>query len=168
LPPENGIVLNAGYDAQIEVMASGIEEMKKHLKAEREVEDKLTDFNPQNELEEAILAARQGVRSPEEMLDLLAKSDIYVSSKSDFQSDWSGFDPFLVAYEGETYIAVFSSLDRPDPERHQTKHILQIGASDFIKRMVPQYGLVMNPGYFAYFLVPPSALAEYRGRLAKG
>lgn len=167
LPPDNGIVLNAGFEVQMKVPPSTIAEMKGHLKEKVTDQEMLADFKPENKLEEVILAAKKGEASAEEMFSTLAESNIYVASKTEIQTDWSGFLPFLVIENGAPYIAVFSSLERPDPQKHQANHVLQISAREFIRRILPEYGIVMNPGYVVHFLMPPSGVAEYRERLTK-
>jgi hypothetical protein len=51
----------------------------------------LQEFKPENELEIAIADTRKGVRQVADLMRIIARSNLFISSKGEVQSDWSGF-----------------------------------------------------------------------------
>jgi hypothetical protein len=163
LPPGYGFILNPGYVGQFIVPPSGIAELKEDVRGMA----RLVAFKPENELEQAIMDVRQDAMDMTDMIKLLADSDIYVLSRGLIDDDWSGFDPVLFDFGSDTFIAVFSSPVRPDLHQDKAKYVLQINAREFIKRVSPTFGLVINPGYSSQFTISPSGLAKFRKELVR-
>ena len=69
----------------------------------------LQEFKPENELENAIADTRKGVRPVADLIRIIARSNLFISSKGEVQSDFSGFDPLLFEKDGHPFVAVFSS-----------------------------------------------------------
>jgi hypothetical protein len=65
----------------------------------------LEEFKPENELEYAIVDAREGVRPVADLKRLIARSNLFMSSKGEVQSDGSGFDPLLFDKDGHPFVA---------------------------------------------------------------
>jgi hypothetical protein len=70
---------------------------------------RLQEFTPENELEHAIADTKEGVRQVADLMRIIARSNLFVSSKGEVQSDGSGFDPLLFEKDGHPFVAVFSS-----------------------------------------------------------
>ena len=48
----------------------------------------LQEFKPENELENAIADTRKGVRQVADLMRIIARSNLFISSKAEVQSDW--------------------------------------------------------------------------------
>lgn len=113
----------------------------------------LSKFTPENELEVAILRAREGTCSISELMELLIESEIYVSSKTEVAQDGGGFEPLLVGERAHPLVAVFSSLSRPGLHRQMAEFVLKMKGREFFRRLPPGYGVTLNPGYETQFII---------------
>jgi SseB protein N-terminal domain len=129
---------------------------------------KLEEFVPVNELEVAIVEAKRGNMSIDALLTALADSPLYISSKTEVQSDGRGFDPLLLEESGKALVAAFSSLGRPDLHREAASYVLQMNGREFFLRLPPTYGVIVNPGYLTQLIVAPDAVSTLRAKLKAG
>lgn len=125
----------------------------------------LIDFQPENELERAIVRAKQSLSPMGELMDIVLGSNLFVSSKREVQQDGSGFDPLLLGESGNALVAAFSSLSRPGLHRHRAEYVLQMNGKDFILRLPPGYGVILNPGYVVQLIVLSNAVSELKSSL---
>ena len=125
----------------------------------------LSDFQPENEVEFAVVDTKNGVRTIDELIDIVADADLYISSKAEVQRDWSGFDPLLLEESGNPLVAAFSSPSRPSLHRDMAEYILQIKGREFLLRLPPRYGVVLNPGYITQLIISPTALSDLKNYL---
>jgi hypothetical protein len=72
----------------------------------------LQEFKPEDELENAIADTREGVRPVADLMRIIARSNLFISSKGEVQSDGSTFDPLLFEKSGSPFVAVLSSHGR--------------------------------------------------------
>ena len=128
----------------------------------------LQEFKPENELENAIADTREGVHQVADLMRIIARSNLFVSSKGEVQSDWSGFDPLLVEMDGYPMVGIFSSLSRPGLHGHVAQYLLQMNGREFFLRMPESYGVILNPGYVSQLIIPPTGVAEFRKDLKVG
>lgn len=117
-------------------------------------------FKPENALESVIIDARQGVRPITEVMDLLAQSNLYISSKTEVQADGSGFSPMLLEESGNPLVAAFTHLPRAELHSHMAEYVLQMDGRAFFLRLPPGYGVVLNPGYLAQLIIAPNAVID--------
>jgi hypothetical protein len=89
----------------------------------------LQEFKPENELENAIADTKEGVRPVADLMRIIARSNLFISSKGEVQSDWSGFDPLLFENDGHPFVAIFSS--RPGLHSGMAEYVLQMNGRDF-------------------------------------
>lgn len=120
------------------------------------------EFEPENAFESVIVNAKQGVRSHADLTKLLAQSNLYISSKGEMQQDGSGFSPLLFEEGGHPLVAAFSSLSRAERHGHMAEYVLQMNGKEFILRLPPGYGVVLNPGYSAQLIISPSGVIDIR------
>jgi hypothetical protein len=125
----------------------------------------LVDFQPENELERAILGTKQGIRTIDELMNIIAISELYVSSKRVVHQDGSGFEPLLLGQGENPLVATFSSLSRPGLHRHMAEYVLQIKGREFFLRLPPNYGVILNPGYAAQLIIPSRGISELKKQL---
>jgi hypothetical protein len=125
----------------------------------------LLPFEPQNQLEVAIVDARAGGRSIGDLIDLLVKANLYISSKREVMESGNGFEPLLLDGGGGPLIAFFSSLMRPELHRHVAKYVLQMNGREFLLRIPVNYGAILNPGYITQLIIPPESLADIQSNL---
>lgn len=128
----------------------------------------LQEFKPENELEIAIVNAKQGVRPVADLMGLIARSNLFISSKGEVQSDWSGLDPLLFEKDGHPFVAVFSALSRPGLHSRMAEYVLQMNGREFFLRMPESYGVILNPGYVSQLIIPPTGVSEFRKDLKGG
>ena len=122
----------------------------------------LQEFKPENELENAIADTKEGVRQVAYLMRIIARSNLFISSKGEVQSDWSGFEPLLFEMDGNPFVGSFSSLSRPGLHSHMAGHLLQINGREFFLRMPEGYGVILNPGYVSQLIIPPTGVSEFR------
>lgn len=120
----------------------------------------LLAFDPENELELTIASAKAGVCSMADLLSRLIESNLYVSSTSEIGQDGSGFTPLLLGETVYPLVAVFSSLSRPGIHRHMAEYVLQINGREFFKRLPPDYGIALNPGYSTQLVISADAVPK--------
>jgi hypothetical protein len=128
----------------------------------------LQEFKPENELENAIADTRKGVRPIADLMRIIARSNLFISSKGEVQADFSGFDPLLFEMDGNPFVGIFSSLSRPGLHSHVAGYLLQMNGREFFLRMPESYGVILNPGYAAQLIIPPTGVAEFRKDLNGG
>jgi hypothetical protein len=128
----------------------------------------LQEFKPENELENAIADTRKGVRQVADLMRIIARSNLFISSKGEVQSDFSGFDPLLFEMDGNPFVGIFSSLSRPGLHSHMAEYVLQMNGKEFFQRMPESYGVILNPGYVSQLIIPPAGVAEFRKDLKGG
>lgn len=122
----------------------------------------LMSFEPENDLEVAIVNAKKGHLPVDSLLAEIAESNIYVSSKAEVSKDWSGFEPLLLGEANSPLVAVFSSLSRPDLHRKMAQYVLQIKGREFFRRIPVGYGVVVNPGYVTQLIVPSDNISKLK------
>lgn len=122
----------------------------------------LMNFEPENDLELAIVNAKKGRILIDSLLAEIAESDIYVSSKAEVSKDWSGFEPLLLGEASNLLVAVFSSLSRPGLHRKVAEYVLQIKGGEFFRRIPPGYGVVVNPGYVTQLIVSSDSISNLK------
>lgn len=127
----------------------------------------LSAFEPQNDLEIAIVQAERGTLPLKDVLAKLAEVSLYISSKSEVRQDGSGFDPLLLERDGSPLVAAFSSLERPNLHADMAPFILQMNGREFFLRLPPGYGVIINPGYMPQLIIAPSAILDLKEELAK-
>ena len=128
----------------------------------------LQEFKPENELENAIADAKEGVRPIADLMRIIARSNLFISSKGEVQSDGSGFDPLLLEKDRHPFVAVFSSLSRPGLHSRMAGYVLQMNGREFFLRMPESYGVILNPGYVSQLIIPPTGVSEFRKDLKGG
>jgi hypothetical protein len=126
---------------------------------------RLSEFQPENELEFAILDAKQGMCSIDNLMKTVCESDLYVPSKIEVMQDGSGFDPLLLGEIGNPLVAACTSFSRLGLHRNIAEFALQMKGRDFFLRLPKGYGVVLNPGYIAQLIVLPDAMADISANL---
>ncbi|WP_443749382.1 SseB family protein [Asticcacaulis solisilvae] len=125
----------------------------------------LLPFNPENELDERLIQAKSGKVDMADILKQLLQENIYVLSKEEVQSDGSGFVPLLLEGQDGPLVAVFSALPHATIHRDAAQHALQMNGRDFISRMPPGYGLVLNPGFTVHLVIPKNGIETIKADL---
>jgi hypothetical protein len=128
----------------------------------------LQEFKPENELENAIADTQKGVHQLADLMRIIARSNLFISSKGEVQADWSGFDPLLFEKDGHPFVAVFSSLSRPGLHSRMAEYVLQMNGREFFLRMPASYGVILNPGYVSQLIIPPTGVSKFRNDLKGG
>jgi hypothetical protein len=120
----------------------------------------LLAFEPETEIEQQILEARNGDVSGDALIRRMADIDLYIPSTSEVQTDGGGFGPVLLEQNGLSFVAVFTSLSRQP--RDIAPYMMQVKGRHFFLRLPPGYGVMFNPGYDAQILLPPQGVAALK------
>lgn len=127
----------------------------------------LIDFEPQNDLEVAIVAFRREQSDVNSLMQKLVRSQVFISSLTEVQADGRGFSPVLLEVnDSGPLVAVFSSIDRPELHDSGARFILQMDGTEFFLRLPPQYGLVLNPGFKNQLVIDSDAARGVREGLS--
>ena len=108
----------------------------------------MTDFVPNNDLEQAIVDGRKGHLPLPEFLKLLLRSPIYVISGAEPKEDGTGFEPLIYPHpeEGDPMIACYSSPARIGTDAQKAPFMFQVTCADFLERLPDNtIGIVLNP-----------------------
>lgn len=122
----------------------------------------LVAFEPENDLETLIVAAKSGARSQGDMMSALFKSHLFIASKTEVKADGSGFDPLLLGDSNAPLTAVFSSGPHATLHRDAASCVVRMTAVDFFRRIPANFGVILNPGYDVQMVMPAAAIAEMR------
>jgi len=122
----------------------------------------LLKFDPENEFEAAIVSAKHGSLSLSGLMEKLAQSDVYISSKREVAQDGSGFDPLLVGSTENPLVAAFSSLSRPSLHAKMAEYALRMKGREFFNRLPQGYGVVLNPGYETQLIISSDVISDLK------
>jgi hypothetical protein len=120
----------------------------------------MTAFNPVNDFETALVDARAGNLSVQELLHEFAHTQVAVLSATEVRKDGSGFQPLLFPKEGVPMLACFTDKSRVGEYADIAPYALTMTGRDLLRRMPPDHGLVVNPGSSVGFDMPPEGIAQ--------
>jgi hypothetical protein len=120
----------------------------------------LSQFIPQNELEVALEKTHSGRLAMPDFLQVLVESDLAVPSGSEIMADGSGFQPLLFDKEQVKMVACFTAKERLGSFVSLTPYCLVIKGREFLRRVPPEYGVVVNPGQPVGFDISPEGLSQ--------
>ncbi len=131
----------------------------------------LVTFEPLNELEVALLAARKGQLPVLGFMDKLLRSQVAVLVDKDpgsgGQWDNSVAPMVLTNQTGDPVLAVFTAMKRsaqwPDKDP-RFRHALLTDFAWLLRGMAPDLGLVINPGLETGLEMPASGVAQLKSR----
>lgn len=121
-------------------------------------------FDPENELEEELLAAQQGKLNLDEFMVRLLKSDLFIPSATPFDDDLAKATPLIYKREGKQLLTVFTSLERAKTAQSKASYCLSMNARELVLRMPPEHGVVINPGYRVGLELDPVAVSDLKAR----
>ena len=99
-----------------------------------------------NELDRAILAARAGSLSQQELVATLAGSSIAVPSRTEVLTGLSEIRPILLDKGSETFVAAFTQVSYADTFRNLAGYCVEMEALAWLRAIPREIGLVLNPG----------------------
>jgi|GEM_PF-1276458 len=120
----------------------------------------LEKFIPENEFEEGIQRAKLQLLPASDLLKKLVSMDVFISSVTEIQQDGSGFTPLLVGSNEQPLVSIFSSINRPTLHRERASYILKMPGDEFILRLPPNYGVIVNPGYESQLVIAPQTASQ--------
>jgi len=120
----------------------------------------MREFNPLNELEWSLLAAKENKISVEIFLRQLARSVLALPTAKEVQEDGSGFEPVFFNKLGTSMLAVFTDKTRVSLFVNIAGYCLLMNGLEVLRRMPPGCGLVVNPGLVVGFELPPEGIAK--------
>lgn len=94
-----------------------------------------------NRLEEAIMAAKEGLGSIDKLVAVLLSEQVFVPSGTEPQERFDELTPVVYKKEKTEMVAVFSSLYRAESIREQAGFLLQVQFAAFIKALKPESGI---------------------------
>lgn len=93
-------------------------------------------------------------------------SELIVPSGSEVKPDGSGFQPLLFDKEQVKMVGCFTDRKRIGDFSKMTPYFLAIIGKEFLRRMPPGYGLVINPGLSIGFDISPAGVSRIVGGFA--
>lgn len=129
----------------------------------------MSTFTPVNLLEQGLESVNSGLIQMSDFLPALIFSDIVVPSGAEPKPDGSGFTPLLIGRAGKAYemVAAFTSMERVQPIAETTPFCLVIKGGEFLRRMSPNYGLIINPGWSLGMEMSPEGIRRIIENLAE-
>lgn len=115
---------------------------------------------PQNALEEALVAARDGRLSTEAFLRILVDMPLFLPSGTPVQADGAGFAPVLLTRSGTDYLAVYTTQKRAGSVADTASYCLQVAADWVFKHMPAGSGIVINAGFAIGGQVEPQTVQD--------
>ena len=112
-------------------------------------------FNPLNDFEWSLLAAKENKISVEIFLQKFVRSILALP-----QEDGSGFEPVLFDKIGISMLAAFTDKTRASYLSDIARYCLEMNGLEVLRRIPPGYGLVVNPGFGVGFELSPEGIAE--------
>ncbi len=116
--------------------------------------------SPQNTLEEALVAARDGSLSAEAFLHILVEMPLFLPSGTPVQSDGAGLAPVLLTRNGTDYLAVYTTQERAGSVAGTASYCLQVAAAWVLTHMPSGAGLVINAGFAIGGQVEPQTVQD--------
>ena len=126
-----------------------------------------TEFNPLNELENALVDAMSSRIPVDEFLKILLRSEVHISSGGEVQVDGSGFQPLLFDNAEGTLMAAFTARERATRFGDKAPFCLTMKGDQLIQRIPQNLGLVLNPGFSFGFELPPGGVERVRREFTK-
>ena len=120
----------------------------------------MSDFTPVNSLERALVKAQAGELPVKAFLALLLTEDLAIPSKTEVQADGSNLAPLLYDRQGVSRVAVFTDASRTVATQQVAKYLLVTNGFYLLKRIPPQFGLAVNPGFSVGLDLPPAGLQQ--------
>lgn len=120
----------------------------------------MKEFLPGNDLEIALLKAKSGFLPASELLRLFVGARIVLPSASEVAADGAGFAPLQFAKENTQMVGCFTAAERIGEFSNVTPFYLEVTGKQFLKRLPPDYGVVINPGWSVGFDISPQGVAK--------
>jgi len=127
-------------------------------------------FEPNNELERALVQAQAGKLSVPEFFAHLLKSQVVIllDSAPPQSGAWdNNISPLVLrSSTGSNVLAVFTSKERATPMTQKAKKHQYALLTDFswvLKGVAPGVGIVVNPGWPVGLEIQPERVAELKG-----
>ena len=115
---------------------------------------------PLEGLETAIVAARAGEITFENLIGLFAETTIVVPSVTDFRDDPQNFQPLTFPFEGGEgfMMGVFTDQDRTDNFDDIAPYATTLTGRQVLGGLQANTGLVVNPGWMLGFQIEPESV----------
>ena len=129
--------------------------------------EELLEFVPANAVERKMVDAKTGACTSDELVAALLDAPLLVASATEMQADGSGFTPLLMKAGEEKLLAAFSAPARLALYPDRAGHPVEVSGREFILRIPPGYGAVVNPGYTHQMVIPPDEILRFQARLRR-
>lgn len=127
----------------------------------------MAGFVPMNELELSLENARAGQIPMPDFIRTFVESDLAVPSGGEIMSDGSGFEPLLFDKGGIKMVSCFTAKERIGSFSERAPYCLVINGKEFLRRLPPDYGLVINPGHSVGFDISPEGISRIVSEFAQ-
>ena len=127
----------------------------------------MPELIPGNPLEEALASLRSGLIDLTDALHTFVFAEIIVPSGTELQPDGTGLTPLLYEKNGVELVAAYTSGDRVPAVDGKTPYCLVILGGEFLRRMSPGYGLVINPGWSLGMEMSPEGISRIVDNMAE-
>jgi hypothetical protein len=120
----------------------------------------MQDFSPLNDLEIALVEARSGRLLMSGFIKVFVGNDLAVPSGREVMANGDGFQPVLFDKNGVKMVACFTAKERIGRIAGRAPYCLAMKGMEFLRRVPPGYGLVINPGQSVGFDISPDGLSS--------
>lgn len=122
----------------------------------------MSEFHPENPLEEVLLAASRGGAEPAVFLDALRDSSIVVPCEQTGTPDEVEFP--LIEHQGRAYVPLYTSQAQAGKGAPEQEGWLKLTGAELAKMLTDdETGLAVNPGGELGVAIPPDAVAALKG-----
>lgn len=107
----------------------------------------IIDIPAENELEEALVDAREGKLTQQELIHLLIGSRLYLPSTTKDTEHGLNLIPLIFDLDGLPMASLFTSVGRMNYYSSYIESVYFITFKEVVLKRAEEYGLVINPGY---------------------
>ena len=118
------------------------------------------NFQPLNPLETVLFDTMQGKKSIDDFFSLFLESDISLASTTEVQPDGSELKPLIIRHEDETWLCLFTALERAMPFKKEAPYCVTMKGKAFLEWYPFPHGMVVNPGSVGAFELPLTGVRQ--------
>lgn len=117
-------------------------------------------FQPLNPLETVLSDAMQGNKTIDDFFLQFLESDITVASTTEVQPDGSELKPLLIKHANETWLGLFTALERAVPFKQEAPYCVTMKGRAFLQWYPFPHGMIVNPGSVGAFELPLTGVRQ--------
>jgi hypothetical protein len=121
-----------------------------------------TSFSPTNKFEIALMQTKAGDLAIPNFIQEFLEASLAIPSAKSVSPDGNGFEPLIFPKEKIEMLSVFSDKSRIGDFGKIAPYCLVMKGSDFVTRIPPGCGIVVNPGWDTGFEISPDGVSKIK------